>query len=254
MKKVEVTIILYLLISICSALIAQNVKDNLNKPFKTEDKFTIFLPSDWREIPNEILLLASRVAEQKYNISTFSEYNYGFQLGSAIDWFDYPYILIQIKKGRIPENEFINTKNIKKDWRKAVDEIEEKLHSILSTIKTNEPIYDPYSKILWVQNEVQFENVGMVKEITGVILTEIGLIEIHCYSSAGEYNNYLPLFEKIINSIELSSDIIYVKKFSDDYPIIQNINWSKIIAAAIIGMLLTLFYSYRKKQKSNFLE
>jgi len=229
----------------------EHLKHILNKPFYTKHKFTIFLPLEWREIPGEILTLGSKTAQEKYDISTFSKYDYGFQLNSNIEWFDYPYILIQLEKGRVSENEY--TKKLKK----GLDDF--KYLNIL-VLKTNELIYDPNSKILWILYEAKRDNKN-IKGITGIILTEISTIQVHCYSLAHEYDNYLPLFEQIIKSIELSGDIRYVKQISDDYPILlilQNIDWSKVIAkvivSVIIGIVLSAFYSYRKKVKNNSLK
>jgi len=109
---------------------------------------------------------------------------------------------------------------------------------------------------LWTSNEVKIDNKN-IKTISAIILTEISNIQVNCYSLADEYDNYLPLFEQIIKSIELSGDIRYVKQISDDYPILlilQNIDWSKVIASGIIGIGLSAFYSYRKKVKNNFLK
>ena len=214
--------------------------------------FSISMPLNWIEIPFDELRNFSTIITEEHPEITPQNFKYGFQSKFEDNWFELPYVLIKIENvGKIPLNTFSNLSKIK-------DEIDNKLNQkesslALQELKFAEMYFDSTNYILWSIFSNETDEFGKVKGLTGGYLTEKGLIGISCYSKESEFSFYLPIFERIINSVNIAENLKYHNPsgYSSKF---KNVDWSKVIVAAIIGILLTIFYSYRKQQKSNFLK
>jgi hypothetical protein len=68
--------------------------------------FSISPPPGWREIPTDVIAACEKDIARKAPNAPSQHYDYGFQPADSKTWFDYPYILIQVREsGRLSERQ-----------------------------------------------------------------------------------------------------------------------------------------------------
>jgi hypothetical protein len=180
-------------------------------------------------------------------------YDYGFQLESSKNWFEYPYILFQIKNsGRIAEKDLEKMEQV--SLQEKLNEHEKQVESIASGLQAGKMVFDKKSKIVWMGLEMNVNNVGPVSGLSAMIPTEKGLIQVSGYSLRDDYPIYEPIFRSIALSTSPVAELVYRPHWSDNVPsVIRGINWDKVLGKAIIGALIggvIGLFSYLKKKKS----
>jgi len=137
-------------------------------------------------------------------------YDYGFQRSDAPKWFAYPYILVQVKRsGRIPEEQLKALKRIEKAMDESFSKTTDSLSAITSNASLGEPVYDPASHILWTRIAIDIKNTGTVRGTIGTILTGEGFVQIAGYAKEDDFGTYLPIFESVIATTEIRTDLKY---------------------------------------------
>jgi len=107
MKKQSNILIISVIVSLLFSMHVLSFDGNKLKKYDYSlNQFSIYVPNNWDEIPQDILQeYVKAVSEQFPNLPKQS-YEYAFQLKSAKNWLEYPYILIQVKnEGRISSKE-----------------------------------------------------------------------------------------------------------------------------------------------------
>lgn len=187
-------------------LILYTLPSNSNELKK--EAFSIMIPEDWLEMPRKAIndylknlaALAPDVPVQSYD--------YGFQSKFTDDWFEYPYILIQINnKGRISALELEKLEDI--PVQKSIDAHKKKLNTILSDVELQKMVYDKNAGIVWMRIELDVVKSGPVSGLVGMIPTEKGFINVIGYSNREEYPDYEPIFQTIAMTVAPAPDLVY---------------------------------------------
>jgi hypothetical protein len=205
------------------------------------EKFSIEVPGDWKEIPkkalDDYLKALATVMPQAAN----QTYAHGYQLASQQEWLVHPYIIIQFnnKSGRIPENELAKIKNLKEGFDKGINEVQKGLSAVVSQAKVGEPVYDPDTKILWMNISMNVQGAGVVKGLSGMHLTEEGLLCVNCYALESQFDSYAPKFEATVKSVTMDPTLKYSPRVTDTMP-----TW---LIGAIIGGVIGGLFSLKKK-------
>jgi hypothetical protein len=218
----------------------------------TKNDFNISFPSGWIEMPRDIIDSYEKEVAKAAPDFPMQHYDYGFQLKSSRNWFEYPYILIQVKNsGRIPENEFKNFEQI--SLQKDIDKHRKQVGSILSDIQAGKMVFDKQNKVVWMRIEGNVANIGPITGLMCMIPTEKGFIQVYGYSLKSEYSKNESVFRSIALSTTLSADLMYKPNWTDNVPsAIRGIKWDKVIGKAIVGAIIggvicLLSYLRRKK-------
>jgi len=216
--------------------------------------FAITIPDGWIEMPRNIIdTFENEVSKQAPNVKK-QHYDYGFQLESSNNWFEYPYILVQIQDiGRIPENQL--EKLEKYSFKDTIDERKKDLSSLASDIEVGKMYYDKQEKIIWMRLEMNVVNIGIVSGLSGMVPTEKGFIQIVGYSLQNDFSNNEHIFRSVSMSVLPEPDFVYKPKWSDNLPpVISRIDWGKVagkaVAGAIIGGIIALIVGLTKKKKN----
>ena len=234
---------------IFSSLILPVQAVELTQEFKAQDGFTMYLPDDWVEIPNEVLKQHSdKVSELVPQIGK-QVYDYGFQSPPADNWMTHPYILVQVKRtGRIPEEELKKYKQIDEAFSEQMEEVGDNISSILSNTQLGETLYDAENLILWMNISFNLQQRGRVNAQIAVKLTGFGVIQVTGYATEDTFSTYQPLFQKIARQIYLDNIIKYKPgaawNISTD-GVINTVNTLKVIIwgtiiCGIIGLIVWL--------------
>jgi hypothetical protein len=211
----------------------------LSNSFKTTHGFSINLPPGWVRIPDDALDdFQKNVARLMPNVSK-QTYDYGFQIATSDRWFTYPYILVTVQnKGRVPDSELESLSTVKSAFDKGLRKAQGELKSIVSNMEVNKTYYDSDSHILWTQIRMDVANVGPVRGILAVVVTERGVIQIASNAAAAEFDRYAPLFEQISSEISISEELRYKPRAPDSLPSSSGIDWNRVLHKGMIGAVI----------------
>ncbi len=217
-----------------------------------KEVFSISLPDGWVEMPSDVIDAYEKgIAKLAPNVPA-QNYDYGFQLGSADNWFEYPYILVQINNmGRIPEKQIENLEEY--SAQESIDKYKSDFDAVMSDVQAGKMYYDKSAKIIWLHIEFSVVNIGPISGLSGIIPTEKGFIQVSGYSLKSDYASYAPVFRAAAISVTPDSELVYKPKWSDRFtPMVSGIDWSKVIVkavvGAIIGGLIALFAGLLRKE------
>jgi hypothetical protein len=232
----------------CSAFVSQAFAlVDVQKP-----GFTLSLPDGWVEIPQEVLTAMHDELNRQAPNAKIPKYDYGFQLETAQNWMEYPYVLVQLSNvGRIPEHQLKSMPKIdmnEKFRSKVVDG-----NSLMSNTALGQMQYDEAAHLIWMTSQSDVVGIGRVQGISGLVPTEKGIVQIHGYSTESSFPTYLPTFRQIVKSASVSPALAYKPRWTDSSPILSGIDWgqvgAKAIGGAIIGGLVALFAALIRKKK-----
>ncbi len=221
----------------------------LMQEFKTQDGFTMYLPDDWVEIPNEVLKQHSEKVSELVPQIGKQVYDYGFQSAPADNWMNHPYILIQVKRtGRIPEEDLKQYKQIDEAFSDQMEEVGDNILRTLSNTQLGEILFDTENRILWMNISFDLQQIGRVNAQIAVKLTEFGVIQVTGYATEDTFSTYQPLFQKIARQVKLDNSIKYKPEPAGNIPtdgVINTGNTLKVIiwgtiVCGIIGLIVWL--------------
>lgn len=230
LKRLE-SLFFFLIIMTISSIAYGEVKIEKNG-------YVISLPDEWIEIPSEVLEKYEKMVSVLAPNAKKQHYDCGFQLSGKENWLDYPYVIIQVKNtGRITESELAKIQDF--SMQKTLDEEGKNFSAVMSNIQAGDMIYDKENKIIWMRVEADVKEIGPISGISGMILTEKGLIQVNAYSLKEDYATYEPVFRSIVKSVTPSPELAYKSKWFDSLPVsLTGINWGKVGSKAVGGAII----------------
>lgn len=170
--------------------------------------FNITFPDSWKEIPT------TKIREMEAGMRALApnappqHFDYGYQLKSSSAWFEYPYALVKINvSGRIPEAELSKIATV--DLTEAKEKSAEDLKNVMSEVEIGQLRYDPKTDIIWMKMSSNVADVGPIIGLSGLILTSNGFIQVACYSIRDDFEKYMPIFNSIIESVQVTKELRY---------------------------------------------
>ncbi|MEA1928899.1 MAG: hypothetical protein U9N73_11900 [Candidatus Auribacterota bacterium] len=228
--------------------------------------YQIDLPHGWVEIPEDVLRenLANLL---KPDAKASPIYDAGFQLDSADQWFEYPYIIIQLlpyeKFGlhrQINEDEFsgfvhdLTGVNISK---LLVENSSNSVRDLLGNIETGQPQIDMSNhRFLWIMDN----NVRGVGPTRGLAVGYFGrelLVQVMFYCRLSDWDRYSRVYSTIVDSFRFDPQAAYNLEAPVANSLQQSIWYSileKGIVATVLGGIIALiigFIKVLKRKKPN---
>ena len=208
----KIKLVIYALFVFAFAVASIAIASQLKK-----DGFSISLPDGWVEIPRDAMDANEKELSRVAPNFPVQHLDHGFQLGSSKNWFEYPYISVKIQRtGRLPENELEKLEEY--SAQKVYDKHKTDLSSMLSGVQSGKMIYDRQHRIIWTRLDVDIANIGPVSGISGMVLTEIGFIQVTGVSLRGDYPTYEAVFQSVALSVSPDPKLTYKSKWSDSLP------------------------------------
>jgi hypothetical protein len=212
--------------------------------------YTLTLPDGWERIPGKAIeeLVAKVAAAAGGKIS--EHYDDGFQQSAGGKWFQYPYVLVQAREnGRIPEAKLAEMKSVREGMQKGLNEAEGKLSSLVSGLSLGDTFYDASNKCILIRFSMNAPNVGEIKALTCGFLTERGILLVHCYARAADFDRQLPIFQSILDSVRISEDLRYKPRLSDKigFDVSQSLR-SGLIGGLIGGAVGVIMWLTKRKK------
>lgn len=173
------------------------------------DAFSLTVPDEWIEIPPNVLTEVFDEARRASPGVEIPDYAFGYQLGTAERWMEYPYILVQVTNtGRIAESELREMAQV--DVNAEMAESDATLPDLLSGFDFGTPVYDEESNIVWIASAFEVAGVGIVRAIIGLIPTQAGLLQFNAYAVEDTFQTWAPVFREVIASVKVVPDLRYV--------------------------------------------
>jgi hypothetical protein len=213
--------------------------------------YKLTLPSDWVEIPEDVLDQYEKAILEATKIN--QTYEYGYQSNTATNWFEYPYALVQVnRQGRVPEGQLKQYEKVESGFKEGMDKVEAVAGDLLSNAVMGETIYDQDSHILWSKMSMDISGIGRVKGLIAIKLTEYGTIQFMGYAKEDNFTRYEAIYREIIHSITVQDSEIYTPRITDNAPTIFGINLGQLLIAGVIGALvggiIGLFIYFTKRK------
>ena len=217
------------------------------KIFPTQHGFTVVLSDEWVEIPRTVLDdLSATMA--RISSAPIQKWDYGYQLASATNWAQYPYILVQVKEdGRIRESELANYKKMTSALDEGMKKAQKSMDGILSDSTMGETIYDDQNHILFSTMQMNVRAIGPVVGVTAVKLTEKGAVQFMGYTLEKDSSVYVPFYKKAAIDLRLPDDLVYVPRASDSG---FNVEHGAFIGGIVGGAVGVLIMLSKKKKKT----
>jgi len=248
MHKTKLITCLLLIITFVGSSIANGGKQQKNG-------FSISLPDGWIEMPRDVIYAYEKELAKLAPNAPVQHYDYGFQLDVSKDWFEYPYILVQVKNiGRIPESQLKKLEGY--PVQKSLDKHRKRFSSIMSDIQAGKMFYDKQTKMIWMSIESNVVDIGPISGISGIVPTEKGSIQVSGYSLRNDYTTYESIFRSVAMSVKPEPGLVYKPKWSDRLPsVVSSIDWGKVagkaIAGAVIGGIAALIVGTTRRKKKD---
>lgn len=204
------------------------------------DGFSIWLPPDWRRIPEARMRALNQGAANRALAGgqpSPSNFRCGFQEERGTGWSDFPYIIIDVRSaGRIP-------------WRE-LREIPRAggAPGVLASIATGQCRYDPTRAIMWMHFRNATPDGQAAVALTCVHLTQKGVVQINGYVAEGRAQEFRDLFERIATSVQLVPEVAYRTFPLESWPLLDRLDWGNPlmryaeigIAASLLGGLIAI--------------
>jgi hypothetical protein len=207
-----------------------------------DGRVTFSIPSDWNEIPADLLEFYSLRAAESSGGRNAEFYQYGFRPGDPEADFSLPQILIQIREsGRLKYGDFLSLPPVETMREENASRLDERKGPLVNGIRFEGAVYDRETHSLRVRNTIDLRLEGKIAVESVSFLTENGLFTIHCYASIPQFTRVAPVFADIIASVKLDESLRYRPRLSDRWPPRPSeIAFAAAAAAAVIFLLVAL--------------
>lgn len=205
--------------------------------------YSLTIPEGWQEIPRNVVEEMVARAEQRAKVE-LPLYQAAFQRQGDKP-FTYPYVLIQNHQA---DDETLA------DFARGVEQGQQEATKALES----SPLFrgaqfdtvdvDKKRNRIIVQSTFQTPGGSQIRALIGFFLGQEGLVQVNCYSLIADYQEQLPAFRKLLDSLEFEPghgfDASAVGA-AGRRGLIRN----GIVLAVVIGLLVGCWEIYRKKMR-----
>jgi hypothetical protein len=212
--------------------------------------YSLTMPDGWEQIPTKAIEEQMQAAAAATGTQMSQRYDDGFQRANGGDYFQHPYIMVQVKEnGRMPEQQLTKMKSVRAGLQTGLDSASKKLAPVISNMTLGESYYDADNECVLIRMSMNLEIIGEVKALTCCFLTERGMLLFHCYSKAAEFDTQLLVFQDLLKSVKISDDLKYKPRLGDSIGLdFGRIGRSTLIGGVIGGLFGVVFWLKKKIQ------
>jgi hypothetical protein len=218
----------------------------------SKPEVTLDVPDGWVEVPADVLQRFYDEMKRQAPLAQVPKYDYAYQSAEGPPWLAYPYVLVKVTTtGRPTEHDLETLPTI--DLNEEIRDKQDAWSNIMKQTSLGKMRYDKAANIVWIPSQSQVVGIGEVTGLSGVIPTERGFVELHAYARAGDFPQRATTFEKIITGAKIAPDLLYKPRWSDKLGPAAGLFdtrslLSKLAIGAILGILVAVFLSWRRKQ------
>lgn len=180
---------------------------------------TLEIPTDWEEIPSELLESHSlRMAESTGGLLT-EVYQHGFRTTDPEVDFVLPECLIQIREsGRLSYRQFLELPSIDQMHSVGEEAVADGSWTAVRGLELSGAVFDRGTFSLHVRNtlDLSYESEATVESIA--FLTELGLFTLHFYVRTSQIDEMASVYAHISQSVRFDDNLRYRPRLSDRLP------------------------------------
>lgn len=212
------------------------------------DGLTIQLPHDWHPIPEfAISQFGEYTSAQAPGIGRSVQFKYGFQREPIQQWFRTPYILVDIRPGRVPLRQLRNTPLAADATQHDQSGAELNALGVFRRLPVGGICLEPERQIIWLNIQHRMLDGRSARCATALFPTQQAVIQLNMYALESEAHLYLDLFEQIARAVRLDPSIAYREHPLEGWPLLDHLDWSQpimryieiMVAALALALFLT---------------
>jgi len=211
------------------------------------------IPLDWVEIDIDDLEIFSLGIAELSGGRAAETYHVGFRRSDSAGWLDLPYILLQVREsGRLRYGAILDLPPVEGIKRLSTRTLKEALGEGLTDVRLEKLEFDRSLFALRIRSIVDRRAGGPVVIETATFLTQQGVLSVHCYEIRGRFDSMLPLFESVIDSVQLVEGVRYQPGISDRWPFLTRLTWIHVVLSSAFGFLggsIVFFIRRRQLQR-----
>ena len=220
----------------------------------SQTDYTINLPSGWVEIPKDVIDSAAQELRRASKLTNINKYDHAYQMEGGSKWFDYPYILVEVKKiGKATQQDLDKLEQA--DPSSESDKVKKTFGSFLSSMEIGKMQYDKKSHIIWFKARSDVNDIGTIESLNGIILTSEGCIQIGGYARQKDFAARADVFRNIIEKVTLSDRLKYQESSLIEGTFLSRMNWGQLLSRALVGGLIggciAVFFALFRKFSGN---
>ncbi len=205
------------------------------------------VPEGWIEIPREVLDSTFEKFANQAGIAV-PDYEAGYQV-NAENYFTYPYLLVQHRP--------VDSATIRQ-IASALETAEDapgiqKLGSsgLMGNISIGTPVVDEAKKLVVLKMDSEVQGVGAIKILSISAPGRNGMVNLHLYARASDYEEHLESFQGVVESFAFNEGYEYNWVTAMARSVVPA--GSRILRRALIGALLgglVAAWSLRRKRRA----
>lgn len=215
---------------------------------RTKPEVTLDVPAGWVEVPADVLQAFHDELKRQAPLVEAPKYDYAFQAAVGPPWLSYPYVLVKVTpSGRATEHDLESLPSI--DLNAKVRERSAGWGDLMKDSSLGQMRYDKAANIVWLSSKSDVKGIGPVTGLSGVIPTEQGFVELHAYARAGDFDQQLPTFQKIITSARVAPHLAYQPHWTDKLGPLARFDFKQLGVFLALGALVGIFiWIYRRRR------
>lgn len=189
--------------------------------------YSFEIPPGWIPIPPDVIDETMAAVASQMGIAP-QEYEGGFQVDDEY-YFEYPYLVIQ----HFPVDD-ATIGQLSRALAAAPDTEEvRKLASsdLAGGAAFGEPTVDPSRKMIFMSMEANYEGIGPVRALTVSAPGSQGLVQMHFYALASDYDRQLPVFEALLDSFSFEAG----HEYSVTSAVAKSLLFSRMLERGLLG-------------------
>lgn len=172
------------------------------------ERYSFKYPKDWAEIPQNLVDAQTQLANRALGPMGAKVTFLAGLKPVSLTLPGFPYILVQQHPPGSPTHKQILKEVADGSFGETLDTVKEKLGPALSKASIDKPVLDKDRNILYFTIHLEQQQVSATG-LCAVVLGKERIVQLNCYSYADRFEAMLPVFTRVINSVEFEPGYEY---------------------------------------------
>jgi hypothetical protein len=171
------------------------------------ENFSIGLPATWREIDPATLGRMSSAAHLVAPNAPELRISHGYTSAGAPET-GYPWVAVMLTDDQVSGLAFKNLESAQSTVNDLMKRwLDPASGGIIQKAQMGTMSYDKDRHVLWGSSQSVVTGIGDLRTLSAAYVTRAGIVQVHCYAKASEYEEYEPLCRQIIESVTIDPKV-----------------------------------------------
>jgi hypothetical protein len=198
--------------------------------------YSLTFPADWKVVSAKWLEMVNAIPRQRLPKSTI-HYERGFQPANQGDA-GYPYILVQIHPQNMSQYTYEDLeRSLAQDFRGQVKKVEDAFADIGLKSELGRITLERARNRYLIPTESRVAIVGKIRGLSAGMIGSEGIVLLHFYAPAAEYDKYLPTFRAMVDSFHYDPGYAFVPR-APNVILHTPFDWQGTLGGCLLGAIL----------------